>query len=71
MKLKIAPLSKLHDHLADLDLPVVDLLVGLVHRHTYCPGAGQAGVNQAASGETLLVRVSGWKKSKKCIMCHA
>ena len=70
MKLKIAPLSKLHHHLAD-GLPMVDLLVGLVHRHTHRSGTGQAGGGQASSGETLLVRVSGRKKSKKCSLWHA
>ena len=59
MKLKISPLSELHDHLAD-GLVVVDLLVGLVHRHTHRSGAGQAGGGQASSGETLLVKVS-WR----------
>ena len=70
MKLKIAPLSKLHDHLAD-GLPVVCLLMSLVHRHTHRPGAGKAGGGQASSGKTHLVRVSGWTKSKKCAIRHA
>ena len=57
IKLKIAPLSELHDHLAD-GLPVVCLLMGLVHCHTHCSGAGKVGISQASSGETHLVRVS-------------
>ena len=48
MKLKIFPLSKLHDHLAD-GFPVVFLPVGLVHRYTDRSGTGQAGINQASS----------------------
>ena len=70
IKLKIAPLSELHDHLAD-GLPVVCLLVGLVHCRTHCSGTGQAGGGQASSGETHLVRVSGSKKSKKCAIRNA
>ena len=64
MKLKITPLSKLHHHLAD-GLPMIDLFVGLVHRHTHGSGTGQAGGGQASSGETHLVRVSWWYKSQK------
>ena len=70
MKLKIAPLSKLHDHLAD-GLPVVCLLMGLVYRHTHGSGVGKAGGGQASSRETLLVKVNGRTKSKKCAIRHA
>ena len=70
IKIMNASLSKLHDHLAD-GLPVVDLLMSLVYRHTNRPGAGKAGGGQASSGQTLLVRVSWRKKSEKCTMRHA
>ena len=66
----IQELPELHHHLAD-GLPVVGLLVGLVHRHTHLPGAGQAGGGQASSRETLLVKISGRTKSKKCAIRHA
>ena len=63
----IASLSELHDHLAD-GLPVVDLLVGLVHRDTDRPGTGQTGGGQAASGQRNAVRIVGRKKSsKRCV----
>ena len=55
-KLMIASLSELHDHLAD-GLIIVELFVGLVHRHTDRPGAWQARGGQAASGKRNLVRV--------------
>ena len=67
MKLKIAPLSKLHDHLAD-GLPVVCLLMGLVHRHTHRPGAWKAGRGQASSWQRNAVRVVRREKSaKRCV----
>ena len=66
-EIMIQELPELHDHLAD-GLLVVGLLVGLVHRHTDRPGAGQAGAGQAASGQRNAVRVVGREKSaKRCV----